>query len=203
MRTPKVPDGAITVSRYTEFLDYRDRFFDGHFSLLIVLGGPGRSKSWYFNEAAAQKDEHGNPRAHVIKGYAKPFQVYKQLYWHMDEKIIVDDAELLWMEGSGSGRKLVRQLSELEDPNDVSWTTAVKELDAEGIPGSLRPARRWRSSATSSSSGPGSRTKPFATGRLCCTSIPLRWNSNCGHPTGTGISRYTTTSAAGCMSWRM
>ena len=80
------------------------------------------------------KDEHGTPRAHVIKGYAKPFQVYKELYWHMDEKVVLDDAESLWKETTGTGRKLIRELTELEDPNEVSWTTANKDLDAEGIP---------------------------------------------------------------------
>lgn len=134
MRTPKVPDGAITVSDFDTFLDYRDKFFQGHFSLLIVLGGPGLSKSWYFREAAAQPAEHGKPLAHVVRGYVRPFQVYKELYWHQDEKIVLDDAESLWRESSGTGRKLIRELTELEDPNVVSWTTANKELDAEGIP---------------------------------------------------------------------
>jgi len=44
MRTPRVPDGAITVTEYGDLLEYRDRFLDGHFNLPIVAGAPGRSK---------------------------------------------------------------------------------------------------------------------------------------------------------------
>ncbi len=134
MRHPKVPKGAITVASFSEFLEYRDKFFDGYFSLLIALGASGLSKSWYFREAANRKDSHGKPRAHVLRGYARPFQIYKELFWHQDEKIVIDDAESLWKESSGTGRTLIRQLTELEDPNELSWTTANQQLDAEGIP---------------------------------------------------------------------
>ncbi len=134
MRTPRVPDGAITVTEFSEFRQYRDKFLEGCFNLLIVLGGPGLSKSWEFKEAARRIGKDGKPCAHVIRGYAKPFQVYKELYRHIDEKIVLDDAESLWKESSGTGRKLIRELTELEDPNEVSWTTAVKDLDAEDIP---------------------------------------------------------------------
>ena len=100
-------------------------------------GGPGRSKSWYFNEAAAQRrTSTGNPAAHVIKGYAKPvFQVYKQLYWHMDEKIIVDDAELLDMEGSGSrDASSSGNSANSEDPYDVSLDDSREGTRCQGDP---------------------------------------------------------------------
>jgi len=200
MRPPKVPDGAITVTRFTDFEDYRDRFFAGLFQLLIVLGGPGRSKSWTFKTMAEQTDEHGKPRAHVIKGYARPYQVYKELYWHQDEKIILDDAEPLWRESSGTGRQLVRQLTELEDPTEVSWMTANKDLDAEGIP--RRFETRSKLVIICNEFFFGTRTEDLVIRDrgIVLHSPPRRSNSTCTLPAGTGIRRFSTTSAAASTS---
>jgi hypothetical protein len=52
---PLAPEGAEVVTTFSEYERIADAFFNGHFSLLILVGRPGLSKSWEFEQRISKK----------------------------------------------------------------------------------------------------------------------------------------------------
>ncbi|WP_164102226.1 hypothetical protein [Candidatus Laterigemmans baculatus] len=109
-------------------------FMSGYFPLLIVVGDPGRSKSWYFEQQDAESLQ-------IIKGNASPFQTYRTLWEHRNKLIVLDDAEVLW--ANLEGRRLIRQATELKSCKTIYWEKASRQLEKDGIPRSFQTKSRF------------------------------------------------------------
>jgi hypothetical protein len=124
---PLAPEGSEVVTTFAEYEKIADAFFAGHFSLLILVGRPGLSKSWEFEQRIKAKK-----KGLLIRGNASPFKVYQHIYAHRNQDLIFDDSELLW--GSNEGRVLLRQVTEMKEEKEVSWEKHSPILDKERIP---------------------------------------------------------------------
>ncbi|MHB0959273.1 MAG: hypothetical protein ACYC0X_23620 [Pirellulaceae bacterium] len=124
---PLAPEGSEVITTFAEYEEIADAFFAGHFSLLILVGRPGLSKSWEFEQRITKKK-----KGLLVRGNASAFRAYQLIYTHRNQDLIFDDAELLW--DSKDGRVLLRQVTEMKEEKEVSWEKHSPILDKEGIP---------------------------------------------------------------------
>src|SRR5688500_18443602 len=81
---------ADVITTYAEMKWWRDRFFaeDG-LRFLIVIGSPGSAKTRMFQDGAPPGTLHQS-------GSLSAFYLYKQLYVHLDDPIVIDDVDGLF-----------------------------------------------------------------------------------------------------------
>ena len=68
MRKIKMPDGAEVVRTYLEYGRHIEAFFRRHYQLLIIVGRPGLSKSYQFEERIGSD-------SHLIRGWTRYCQM--------------------------------------------------------------------------------------------------------------------------------
>jgi hypothetical protein len=122
MRVPKI---AVTVTTYQGFQRFADAFANGHFNLLIVLGGPGLSKTRLMQKAVG-------PQACCIEGHATPFGVYRLLWQHRDQPVVLDDADSLFQ--NSEGVRLMKALCQTDQVKRIGWHSDNRTLKEEDIP---------------------------------------------------------------------
>jgi len=135
-RATKLIESLIPVTTYNELDKWAGDFFraDSPIKLLIVLGPPGRQKSTIFSQYLQAQ--------HLfIKGHVTGFELYKQLYYHLNEIVVFDDADLL-LEDKRT-RNLMKNLCETTPSTELMWTSgAADQLQAQGIPQRFRTSSR-------------------------------------------------------------
>lgn len=118
MKHDKVPAHAVTVRTYRELDEYVAAFAGGHLNLLILVGPPGVQKSQSLRRSVGQ--------ACWIEGHATPFGIYRLLWEHRDEPIVIDDVDDLY--GSREGVRLLKCLCQTDARRSVSWQSNVVTL---------------------------------------------------------------------------
>jgi hypothetical protein len=124
-RSRKRPRNAIRVFRYEELGSYVRAFSQGHLNLLFVIGEPGLQKSRLVRQVMEAS-------ALWMEGHISAFELYRELYRHRDEPVIIDDTDSLYAQPQGIG--LLKSLCHTELSKKVSWHTASSKLEDEGIP---------------------------------------------------------------------
>jgi hypothetical protein len=120
-----VPKNAVTVRTYAEFEQFSRAFAAGHLNLLIVLGGPGLSKTRVMREAVG-------PAACCIEGHVTPFGVYRLLWEHKDQPVVLDDADSLFL--NPEGIRLMKALCQSDPVKRIAWESDNRTLKEEEIP---------------------------------------------------------------------
>lgn len=120
-----VPKNAVEVHTFAEFERFARAFAAGHLNLLIVLGGPGLSKTRVMREAVG-------PEACCIEGHATPFGVYRLLWQHQHQPVILDDADSLFL--NPEGIRLMKALCQTDSAKRISWHSDNRTLKDEDIP---------------------------------------------------------------------
>jgi hypothetical protein len=128
MRTPDIPPAAIPLRTYSEVDHLATQFLLGKINLLVLVGRPGLSKSYCFS---ALVDQH-RMISHYLSGKINPFPTYCDLYLHRHKLIVLDDAELLWVERAG--RHLLRQLTDTGTKKELRWLSANRQMEKNRIP---------------------------------------------------------------------
>lgn len=129
MRSPAIPPEAEIIRTFEEYRTLADAFFASHYNLLIIVGRPGLSKSFMFEERM------DSGRAILLRGYSTPFKVYQMLWEHRHKSVVLDDAEPLWK--NKLGRVMLRCLAEHKAKKLVQWESANRQLQNLGIPSSF------------------------------------------------------------------
>lgn len=119
------PDEEMTT--FAELRKLRDQFFAGHYRLLILLGVPGRSKSWEFEQWCYAHPD----KCWYIRGHENPKAFYSGCYEHQHYDIVLDDVEVLWRKQEG--RVHIRALSE-HTPLRTMQRDIDREMKRRGIP---------------------------------------------------------------------
>lgn len=143
MRSKDIPSDAEVIRTYDEFREFRDSFFNAEFYSLLVTGRPGLAKSREFEEGCQPRRDRDGMEfsiARYIKGNVTPVEAYRLAYRHRNQLLVFDDAERLWAESTG--RYLIRDLTECKPRKQVSWQTANKDLERDGIPKSFLTSSR-------------------------------------------------------------
>ena len=82
------------LTTYQRLEAYVRAFAEGHFHLLILIGGGGLGKSRSVRAALGGQ-------GCWIEGNATPFGMYARLYRHRDEFVVIDDVDGLYGDRSG------------------------------------------------------------------------------------------------------
>ena len=130
-----LPPQADVVTTYAEYYKIVKAFFAGHFGLLIIVGDPGKSKSYEFQRQAEAKGG-----CKYVRGLGSPYKLYLSLYDYRDKDVILDDAEIYWKEADG--RILLRELTEISKPASVSWAKQNARMEKEGYPTSFKTSSK-------------------------------------------------------------
>ena len=119
------PDDAHLITQYAHLRKYITAFAEGHLNLLILLGGPGLSKSFTTRQVV------GN-RAAWIEGNASAFGLYTELHRNQDRLIVIDDVDSLYSDKASV--RLLKCLCQTDERKSLAWHSAAAGLDREGIP---------------------------------------------------------------------
>jgi hypothetical protein len=127
----KHPRNSIVLRRNEELDPFVKAFAVGKLNLLFLVGEAGLQKSRCVRRAV----EAAEGKALYLEGHVTAFEMYRELYAHVDELVLLDDADGL--AGSREGVRLLKCLCQTEPRKTVSWHSANPKLEAEGIPTSF------------------------------------------------------------------
>lgn len=129
--TPTLPDNAIPLTTYDELDSFASEFAEGAYDLIGVIGHRGLGKSRGFQSALHDQDFV------TISGASNPpFQVHQELFRHIDQPIVFDDADTFWADPKA--RPMLKSLCETTltgAPRTITYRS--KQLDALDIPHSF------------------------------------------------------------------
>ena len=125
MKARRKPEHMIPVRTYTELHAYLSAFSAGHLNLLILLGGPGLSKSRSVRRFAGKN-------ACWIEGNATAFGMYMALWKHKDKLVVVDDVDNLYSDRNAI--RLLKCLCQTDPVKQIAWHSGSSRLEREGVP---------------------------------------------------------------------
>ena len=125
MKPHRKPEHMIPVRAYKELHSYLSAFSAGHLNLLILLGGPGLSKSQSARRIVGE-------RACWIEGNATAFGMYMALWKHKDQLVIVDDVDNLYSDRNAI--RLLKCLCQTDPVKQIAWHSGSSRLEREGVP---------------------------------------------------------------------
>lgn len=124
MSKKHIPSSAITIRTYADLYDFATRFAKGKYNLLAVVGTAGLSKTQTFTACMKQ-----TPHC-LIKGHATAFVLYKTLFDHLDEPVMIDDADTLYEDKKT--QPLLKCLCDTTDEKQLAWHS--KSIDDDCYP---------------------------------------------------------------------
>lgn len=140
-----VPREAITIHSYRDLDRYVAKVADQSLDLLLLLGGPGVGKTERVRRAVS--DHCGDGALHV-EGHAQPFGIYRGLWEHRDQPVILDDLDKLY--SNPDCVRLLKPLCDSRSPKRVCWLSNATRSE-DGPPGAFETtspvilvANEWR-----------------------------------------------------------
>jgi hypothetical protein len=127
------PRLAIRVAAYRDLEAFLRGFAHGHLNLLILLGGPGLGKSQKLRQVL------GNPVC-WLEGSASAFGIYRQLWEHRHQLVVLDDVDSLYADRDGV--RLLKSLAQTDPTKTVAWHSEARALQRDAIPRQFRTCSR-------------------------------------------------------------
>jgi hypothetical protein len=124
-KSPARPQDAFLLHTYHELRQFTEAFAQGHFHLLILVGGPGLAKSHLLRDAVGHD-------SCWIEGNATPLGMYVQLWQHRDRPVIIDDVDSLY--ANPAGVRLLKCLCQTDPVKTVAWHSTAAALDRDAVP---------------------------------------------------------------------
>lgn len=112
----KRPKDALTIRSYEKLEEYAERFSEGFFNLLILIGGPGLAKSQTVKRAVGKK-------ALWVEGSATAFGIYQALYENRGKPVVIDDVDQLYTDKECV--RLLKCICQTDPVKQVSWFTGA------------------------------------------------------------------------------
>ncbi|QDV81021.1 hypothetical protein [Botrimarina mediterranea] len=112
----KRPKNAFVIRDFESLEQYAQKFAEGFFNLLILIGPAGVAKSQTVKQAVGDK-------ALRIEGSATAFGIYRSLFQNRDKPVIIDDVDSLYTD-----RECVRLLKcvcQTDPVKLVQWHTGA------------------------------------------------------------------------------
>jgi hypothetical protein len=110
------PKHAIVVRDYAKLEEYAEKFAEGFFNLLLLIGDAGIAKSQTVKRALG-KD------ALWVEGSASAFGIYQALYENRGRHVILDDVDSLYTDRDCV--RLLKCLCQTDPVKSVSWYTGA------------------------------------------------------------------------------
>jgi len=119
-----IPKGALLVSSYDKLETFAAKFTEGHFNLLIIVGGAGLAKSQTVRQAVGGT-------ALWIEGSATAFGIYQELWKHRGRPVVIDDVDALYTDRAAI--RLLKCLCQTDPIKSVAWFSGAVG-DDKGVP---------------------------------------------------------------------
>ncbi len=138
-----IPDNALTVASYEEFSHFVTQFVAGHLDLLLLIGGPGISKSQTVRRAL------GNRPHLYVETHATAFGLYHALYEHRGLPVVIDDLDHLYADRASV--RLLKCLCNTDRIKALKWPSRHRDIVRGEVPTSFTTsspvcliANEWR-----------------------------------------------------------
>jgi len=119
-----IPKGALLVTSYEKLETFTAKFAEGHFNLLIIVGGAGLAKSQTVRQILGGS-------ALWIEGSATAFGMYQELWKHRGRPVVIDDVDALYTDRAAI--RLLKCLCQTDPVKSVSWFSGAVGED-KGVP---------------------------------------------------------------------
>lgn len=124
-------DTDIVLTSYAALEEVIAKFAEGHYNMIAVLGRPGTGKSEVVRNAMRE-----SRNLYLDKAYITPYQLYGQLWHHLDQPVVLDDCDDLWRNKESNA--LLKALCESREVKTLSRingkTQRVATADKDGDP---------------------------------------------------------------------
>ncbi|HYV37941.1 MAG TPA: hypothetical protein VE988_19810 [Gemmataceae bacterium] len=117
---------AITLKTYDELAPWLQRFAEGAFTLVFLVGRPGISKSQLVRQAL------GDQRHAWIEGHATPLAFYCRLYEFRDRPVAIDDEYSFVKHPLKQG--FMNSLCQTNPVRTVRWDSTTSILEERCVP---------------------------------------------------------------------
>ena len=111
------PREAIRIRTYRDLEAFLRGFAQGHLNLLILLGGPGLGKSQKMRQAVGST-------VCWLEGNASAFGIYRQLWEHRHQPVVLDDLDSLYADRDGV--RLLKCLAQTDPVKTVAWHSEAR-----------------------------------------------------------------------------
>lgn len=139
-RPASLPREAISLTTYAQLDLYLEKFAQGEFGLLLLLGRPGTGKSESVKRALGSSLNLGNNGDRVgsdvlyVEGHIQPYGLYRDLWEHCDQPVVLDDLDKLHADGNCV--RLLKPLCNTARAKRISWLSNLTLNDQE-VPASF------------------------------------------------------------------
>jgi len=137
-RQAALPREAISLTTYAQLDLYLEKFAAGEFGLLLLLGRPGTGKSESVRRALGLAPSIGDngdrvePDTLYIEGHIQPYGLYRDLWEHRDQPVVLDDLDKLHADGNCV--RLLKPLCNTERTKRITWLSNLTLNDHEVPP---------------------------------------------------------------------
>lgn len=139
-RPPTLPREVISLTTYAQLDLYLAKFAAGELGLVLLLGRQGTGKSEGVKQtlglSASSASASDAARASVlyIEGHMQPFGLYRHLWDHRDQPVVLDDLDKLYADPNCV--RLLKPLCNTERTKRITWLTNLT-LNAPAVPTSF------------------------------------------------------------------
>ena len=139
-RQPVLPREVISLTTYAQLDLYLEKFAAGEFGLLLLLGRHGTGKSESVRRALNfAPTDRGNgdgfsPDVLYVEGHMQPFGLYRDLWEHRDQPVVLDDLDKLHADGNCV--RLLKPLCNTERAKRITWLSNLTMNDND-VPASF------------------------------------------------------------------
>jgi hypothetical protein len=139
-RQAVLPREAILLTTYAQLDLYLEKFAAGEFGLLLLLGRHGTGKSESVRRAlgsASFCERNGDPVGPdvlYVEGHVQPYGLYRDLWEHRDQPVVLDDLDKLHADGNCV--RLLKPLCNTERARRITWLSNLT-LNDHDVPASF------------------------------------------------------------------
>jgi len=134
-RSPAVPREVIRLSAYAQLDLYLTKFARGELGLVLLLGRHGTGKSESVRQSLAKPG--GESGVLYVEGHMQPFGLYRQLWDHRNQPIVLDDLDRLYADPDCV--RLLKPLCNTVREKRLHWLTNLTMNDGT-LPSSFTTA---------------------------------------------------------------
>jgi hypothetical protein len=137
-RQAMLPREIISLTTYAQLDLYLEKFAAGEFGLLLLLGRHGTGKSESVRHALGRppSDESSDgpmgPEVLYVEGHVQPYGLYRDLWEHRDQPVVLDDLDKLHADGNCV--RLLKPLCNTERVKRITWLSNLTLNDNEVPP---------------------------------------------------------------------
>lgn len=149
-RAPVLPREVINLGAYADLERYLSKFARGELGLVLLLGRHGTGKSEGVRRAlSVEVLAMTQRRVLYVEGHMQPFGLYRQLWDHRDQPVVLDDLDRLYADPDCV--RLLKPLCNTIREKRLHWLTNFT-MNAQDLPPSfvtsssvILVANEWKS----------------------------------------------------------